>query len=153
MRETGWEVVYTQPASIQTQGEAQTRVTGWLSGETGNPVLLSFEWVTWRLPWKCNRQLRKSTGLWLLLKCVSGGHPLLIQWEAVLPWGEQLQGGHSEVRVDPARANAAHEDLGLEAGRALEKEGPEEEKFLILRPSQDCPGGPVVKTLPWWSSG
>lgn len=67
--------------------------------------------------------------------------------------GRAAAGGHSEVRADPVRASAALEDLGLEAGRALEKEGPEEEKFLILRPSQDCPGGPVVKTLPWWSSG
>ena len=65
---------------------------GWLSGEKGDPVLLSFEGVTWRLPWKWNRQLRKSTGLWPLLKCVSGEHPLLMQWEAVLTWGEQLQG-------------------------------------------------------------
>ena len=33
------------------------------------------------------------------------------------------------------------------AEKALKKEGPEEEKFLILRPSWDFPGGLVVKTL------
>ena len=61
--------------------------------------------------------------------------------------GRAAAGGHSEVRADPARGTAAREDLGLKAGRAPEKEGPEEEKIPILRPSWDCPGGPVVKTL------